>query len=158
MGSDPQSMLSQAHEDSKKLIRDEKSVRTCENCACSHKMKHPQFVNESQLFCRREPPIYQRLRVMQPVIRNGNPVMQKGTTDKPLLESVEGDFYVYKPTVASMVCFDGWRPIGTEAGDFRYKTPELDKMREGMSKFLEHLAAPTDADLQALIDAQSKKN
>jgi len=72
--------------------------RRCENCACAVLVKHPVELNRTQLLCRKEPPMIvhqeaevggQRMRAMQ---------------------------LTYRPTSAELVCFDGWRPIGTLPG------------------------------------------
>lgn len=66
--------------------------RTCANCACSKTLKHPQLVNTSVMFCRRNGPL-----VVQ------GPNGQNGLT--------------FQPTQGEHVCYDGWRPIGTLPGD-----------------------------------------
>lgn len=73
----------------------EKSPRTCANCACAFLMKHPVNINQTQLLCRRNPPFVVQQRT-EAGVQNG--------ISQP-------------PTNPDVVCFDGWRPIGTEPGE-----------------------------------------
>lgn len=77
----------------------EKSLRTCETCACSLLMKHPQHINESVMMCRRNPPLF----VQQNVRTEAGMATQQALT--------------YPPTSKDLTCFDGWRPIGTQPGE-----------------------------------------
>lgn len=73
----------------------EKSPRTCANCACMLLMKHPVHINQTQMICRRNPPVVVQQRTEAGV--------QVGITQPP--------------TSAEAVCFDGWRPIDTDPGE-----------------------------------------
>jgi hypothetical protein len=74
--------------------------RTCANCACAIIAKHPQEINRTQLLCRKGPPIMLR---------------QTGTLASG--EQFSGMTITYAPTSPELVCFDGWRPLGTLPGD-----------------------------------------
>lgn len=90
--------------------------RTCANCACSAVQKDQTNPLQSQMFCRRETPFAQKMRVDRPVIRDGKPVMMRdGKT--PLVQATEEIMFMYRPTLPGLVCFDGWRPMGTQPGD-----------------------------------------
>jgi hypothetical protein len=90
--------------------------RTCATCACSDVQKDQTNPLVSQMFCRRDPPMAQQMRVELPVIRDGKPVMQKNDPTKPLTTAGVQMAYMYKPTLANLTCFDGWRPMGAEPG------------------------------------------
>lgn len=89
--------------------------RTCINCAChsiQHDMTNPLL---SQMFCRRDPPIAQQMRLERPRMRDGKVVMGRdGKT--AIMEQVQEIVYMYRPTKHSLTCFDGWRALGTEPG------------------------------------------
>lgn len=70
------------------------SGRNCGNCACAVSVKHPHLVNTVQLLCR----------------RNGAMMVQQRTPEG-ILTSL-----TYAPTQAELVCFDGWRAVGTPPG------------------------------------------
>jgi hypothetical protein len=90
--------------------------RTCENCACSSMQKNLTNPLEAQMFCRRDTPMAQQMRMQRPTIRDGKPVMMKADPTKPLMHEVTEIVFMYRPTLPGLVCFDGWRPIGTEPG------------------------------------------
>ena len=69
-----------------------KTERTCANCACAHILKHPTLLNQSQMVCRRDPP----MMVGQQVRTEAGMAMQHGL--------------MHPPTSPELVCFDGWRP------------------------------------------------
>lgn len=89
--------------------------RTCSNCACHAMQEDKLNPLQTQMFCRRDTPMAQQMRVDRPVIRDGKPVMQRdGKT--PLTSVVTEIVFMYRPTLPGLVCFDGWRPMGTEPG------------------------------------------
>ena len=89
--------------------------RTCANCACHSIQENKENPLESQMFCQKDPPMAQKMRVDMPQMRDGKVVMMKdGKT--PITRQVEQIFYMYKPTMGNLVCFDGWRPMGTQPG------------------------------------------
>ena len=96
-----------------------KEERNCANCGCSIIVTHGQDKTQSQMFCRLNPPIHGQARVeVQRVDIKGNKVWKDG---KAVMNSEIQSVFVHSPTVAQMVCFDGWRPQGTLPGDFAYK-------------------------------------
>ena len=92
----------------------EKPARTCGNCACFHVITDENNPNNKQGFCRLDPANMTKARVEVPRIRNGQPVMKDG---RPVMEMGEQIAFFYKPTMSSLVCFSGWRPIGAEPGE-----------------------------------------
>lgn len=92
-----------------------KPERTCANCACFHHVPNPVSPSQNQGMCRLNPPQHKRVRVEVPRMRLGQSVM--GKDGKPVMEIGEADALFYAPMTAEMVCFDGWRPIGTEPGE-----------------------------------------
>lgn len=141
----------------------ESEPRSCANCACSHTMDHPQF--GKQLFCRRDPANAQEFNVQQPIIRNGQPVMDKRDPTKPMMSSGRALFYLYKPTLPALMCFDGWRPIGTQPGE-KWQNLKVDGMMEGIVKNYERLSQDVSASLSGesisrdlgVIASNEKKN
>jgi hypothetical protein len=91
------------------------SIRTCANCACHSMQTNLLNPAESQMFCRRDPPMAQRMRIKVPVIRDGKPVMMRDNKT-PLMTEEDQVHYMFRPTLATLVCFDGWRAEGTEPG------------------------------------------
>lgn len=90
--------------------------RTCATCACSDVQSDATNPMLKQMFCRRDPPMAQQMRVEVPVIRDGKAVMQKNDPSKPLTAPGVSMAYMFKPTLANLTCFDGWRPMGTGPG------------------------------------------
>lgn len=112
--------------------------RTCANCACHDIQKSSLNPLENQMFCRRDPPAAQMMRVDQPRMRDGKVVMMKdGKT--PLTESVQTLVYMFRPTLASLVCFDGWRPLQTEPG--QRTIDSLDGMMGAMKRLYTDMVA-----------------
>jgi hypothetical protein len=96
-------------------IDDIKQERICANCACHSMQTNLLNPTESQMFCRRDPPMAQRMRIKVPVIRDGKPVMMRDSKT-PLMTEEDQVHYMFRPTLATLVCFDGWRAEGTEPG------------------------------------------
>lgn len=92
----------------------ERADRTCATCACSLTQTNPNNPAHSQMFCRLNPPKHARGIVEIPRVKNGQPVI--GKDGQPVMEKMEQDFYIYEPTMPAMVCFSGWRPMGSEPG------------------------------------------
>lgn len=120
-----------------KKMATEPDERTCANCACSFTADHPQF--GKQLFCRRNPVDSHEFNVQQPVIRNGQPVMDKRDPTKPMMQSGRALFYLYKPTLPSLTCFDGWRPLETLPGDYSYRGPSFGEIVAGFRRLIDDL-------------------
>ena len=72
--------------------------RTCATCACSLVVKHPQLVTKEQMICRRDGPFV----IRQKLLTDHGPVEQMGLS--------------FALTSPELVCFDGWRPLGTPPG------------------------------------------
>lgn len=88
------------------------TTRNCGNCACSLLItRGPQ----SQLFCRKNPPKHAVAKIQVPRMKLG--VHQKNGRDELLFDMEEKDVFVNDPTHEALVCFDGWRAMGTEPGD-----------------------------------------
>ena len=93
-----------------------KDDRTCANCACYWLQVSALNSAQSQGFCRRNTPIHARGRVEVPRLdRDKNAVI--GRDGKPVMENMEKDFYLYPPTMPTMVCFDGWRSLEIKPGE-----------------------------------------
>jgi hypothetical protein len=129
--------------------------RTCANCACHHVRANP-LTQETQSFCRRNTAMTAMGRVRKPRLINGQLVIDK-ITKKPQEVEVQEMFFLHQPTLPDLTCFDGWRPLGTEPGDFTYKTMDLEKMYlEGMAKLSKDMREQFIDDI--LIDEEEKKN
>lgn len=85
--------------------------RTCGNCACSLLQTAGAL---TQLFCRRNMPMHAVVDIETPMMRMGQPIV--GKDGKPRMEMTKQDAYMYPPTLAKLVCYDGWRALGTEPG------------------------------------------
>lgn len=96
------------------------TARRCGNCACYFEVSHPQNPLLKQGFCRLEPPSTAQVRVEVPMLdANGHPMMTKDKQGKPVprMEGRTQLAYTHDPTQPESVCFDGWRPLGTQPGD-----------------------------------------
>jgi hypothetical protein len=96
------------------------TARCCANCACYFVVPNPQNPMQSQGFCRREPANTAQVAVEVPMVNGkGEVMMQKDKTGRevPRMERRQQMAYVFDLTNASSVCFDGWRPLGTQPGD-----------------------------------------
>jgi hypothetical protein len=126
--------------------------RTCATCACCKIEINPVDKLHSQAFCRRNTPVHGRVRVDVPRLdRDKKPVI--GKNGAPILEQEERSFYVYPPTQPDMVCFDGWRPMGTLPGDKWDMLDIIKPFREG----LEQIRSDMLRDLEQ-VDPSEKKN
>lgn len=90
--------------------------RSCANCAC-HEVKTLAPGAVSQSFCRRDTPMAARMRFQEQMFGPDKmPLFLKdGKTLR--MQEVERDVYLHKPTEPSLVCFDGWRALGTLPGE-----------------------------------------
>lgn len=106
--------------------------RKCSTCACFITAPVP---GESRLqgMCRRFAPTAQRVRISVPVMKDGKPVMQKFDPTKPLTQEVTQLGYLYELTEADLVCFDGWRPLGSKPGNAAVDT-FLDAVSEALNE------------------------
>jgi hypothetical protein len=111
----------------------EEVKRTCSNCACCIVQQNAQNPMEKQSFCQRDTPMFTRIRVERPRMRDGQPVIDR--TGKPILEMGEEGIYLYKPTLPTLVCFDGWRPLGTLPGDDPVRTSYLSNVQPLLAAF-----------------------
>jgi|ERR1700677_216605 len=123
--------------------------RNCANCACHDIQKSSLNPLENQMFCRRDPPTAQMMRVDQPRMRDGKVVMMKdGKT--PLTETVQTLVYMHRPTLASLVCFNGWRPLHTEPGQRTIDDGMMGAMKrlyaDMMAQQAEEIALPMPED------------
>jgi hypothetical protein len=98
------------------MTTNELEPRTCANCACHAMQEDKSNPLQTQMFCRRDTPMAQQMRVQRPTIRDGKPVMMKADPTKPLMNDVTEIVFMYRPTLPGLVCFDGWRPFGTAPG------------------------------------------
>lgn len=119
--------------------------RTCANCACS-------FVQEAnrqkQMFCRLNPAVAKMVRTEVPRIIKGQPQMRDG---KPVMEPGEMLGFMFSPTLENLVCYDGWRPIGTLPGDFSYRSSDMERrFGAGLDRLLKDMQG--DAAEAALRD------
>ena len=114
--------------------------RTCGNCACFARMKPDGSITDdetAQPVCRRTPPGGRLARVEMPVLKDGQPVLDR--FDRPRMEAREVLQIGYSPTDPTAVCFDGWRPSGTLPGS-RW---ELDAMLADLDPIMAHLLQAT---------------
>ena len=92
--------------------------RNCGTCACfatDNGQGEPAQVKpnaavpaNTQGLCRLNPPGARRVRAEQPVIVNGNPMIDRN--GKPRMEPIEVLELAYPPTVSDAVCWHGWLP------------------------------------------------
>jgi hypothetical protein len=142
-------------------MSEETLKRTCANCACHDTGTYP-LTQQEMMVCKRNPPNGIPMRVQRPSI---DPITKQVRMAKradkptPIMEEVQTVVVFYNPTSPDMTCFDGWRPMGTEPGDFAYKSNVLEKQFEktvaGMNRLLDDMA--TDVENTRLADP-SKKN
>lgn len=107
--------------------------RTCATCACSIIEKHHVTGNDMQMFCRRNTVMAQPARMERPKIdpKTGQAMVRQGRRDEPptpIMETFTDLLYLYTPTLATLTCFDGWRPMGTLPGDHSYKSSDLETL------------------------------
>jgi hypothetical protein len=97
--------------------------RTCGNCACCEVKPHAVNKLQTQAFCKLKPPTYAQIRADVPrLTKEGQPVI--GKNNQPVMEPGFQEVYLSSPTDVRLVCFDGWRPIGTLPGD-RYEMADV---------------------------------
>ncbi len=97
--------------------------RTCGNCACLYEMSNPQNPLQKGYFCRLNPAQHKKMRIEAPRLdKDGNPV--KGRNDQIIMQPAEVDAFLWPPTVPTLTCFDGWRPVGTLPGE-RWESQRL---------------------------------
>lgn len=123
----------------------EKISRTCATCACSMVQTNPNDPKHQQLFCRLDPPTYHLVEVEVPRIKDGQPVSNPRGPGF-LTDKVQQSMYAYKPTDAKLVCFKGWRPIGTEPGrhDIRKDAQALMDIMEPILNAIGIVRGPTE--------------
>ncbi len=120
--------------------------RNCGNCACYFEMAHPLNALERQGFCRRFSVNAQAMRVQVPrVDEHGAPIVSK-LDKRPVVDVREEVLYVNAVTAAQLVCFDGWRPVGSLPGE-SLNDSNLRRSAELLSPILEASLAqvPDDA-------------
>jgi len=95
----------------------EKVDRTCATCGCSIIKKIHEAAPASQMFCRKSPAKFAQMRMEVPRLDINKKVVMSKDGKTPVMENKVAEVYLYDPTMAELVCFEGWRPIGTEPGD-----------------------------------------
>jgi hypothetical protein len=95
--------------------------RLCSNCACFGRMLPDGRVldpseptSEGMLVCQLDTPASRLAHQEVPVLKDGQPVMDRG---RPRLERIQVVQIGYKPVTPDARCFNGWRPIGTQPGE-----------------------------------------
>jgi len=116
-------------------------VRTCANCACSKVEENPQNKLETQMFCRRNNPIAAQIRIERPRVVNGEVQLDR-RTQKPIMENATDVAYLYAPTQKELVCFDGWRPLGTLPGEKKIGGLSDDDVMKAIKTALGAINAP----------------
>jgi hypothetical protein len=95
-------------------------TRTCATCACFARVKQDGTVaaalEEAAPSCRRFAPSMQMARIEVPSMSATGKQLIDGK-GKPRTEFVNQLIVIYPPTRAGLVCFDGWRPLGTLPGE-----------------------------------------
>ena len=148
-------------------MTDEKLERNCSTCACSIIQKHHITANETQMFCRRQTVMSHMARMERPALdpKTKQPMFRKGRGDEkptPIMETFNDLIYLFAPTLPELVCFDGWRPVGTPPGDFSYKTSDIEKLyADAMAKLSNDMRMHADGVLADYPDHSAidpKKN
>jgi hypothetical protein len=94
--------------------------RNCKNCACyAEIILSP--IAPPQAQCRRNGPVPAQIRIERPRMKKveltGKMEVMMGKDGKPITETSVENVFLYAPTASDKVCFDGWRPMGTEPGE-----------------------------------------
>jgi len=98
-----------------------------------HIQANTQNPMEKQAFCRRDPVNAQRVRTEVPRMKRDGTGPVMGRDNKPIMENGEAWAFLYRPTLASLTCFDGWRPLGTLPGD-KWQNAIVDQlMKQGIA-------------------------
>jgi hypothetical protein len=134
------------------------NLRTCANCACFARVKPDGKIveddPEAQTVCRRSPPGARQVSVDVPVLNNGRPVMDaKGA---PRVQRMLAYQFGFQPTAPELLCYDGWRPLGTLPGDnhqFVRVLPLVAELTRGNSKVAQKIAS---AILDDMMQTHSK--
>lgn len=144
------------------MTDNKKIFRSCLTCACHHVQENQLNKMEKQSFCRRNPPTAAKMRGERPQMLHGQPrFMKDGKT--PIMETYDAVLYLYAPVMENLVCYDGWRPIGTEPGE-RANTELSDSLTRGMVRLFKDMMADAslDAESAALrdlpVDPDAQKN
>jgi hypothetical protein len=98
-----------------------KSERNCANCACHALQANPMIPGAAPTsVCMLNMPMLLQGEGLQPMLdRQGNAIVQKNKETgipEPRMEKIVKQFFTYPPTQPELVCYDGWRPLGTEPG------------------------------------------
>lgn len=105
-------------------MSDSITERNCANCACSELIENKLQPGTTQLFCRRNPASAMQFRAERPRLINNEMTIDR-KTQKPVMETFQDVAYLYQPTQPSLVCFDGWRPMGALPGpDYQNWLPD----------------------------------
>ena len=129
-----------------------KEDRNCANCACSFTQVSNVAGVDHQLFCRRDPVQAAKIRTTVPAVNSkGEPLfLRDGKTLRT--QEVEQLGFLYRPVIATTVCFDGWRPLGTLPGD-KWQNAQIDDQIERMVKGYARLMTDIQNDsLRSLLD------
>jgi hypothetical protein len=125
--------------------------RSCSNCACSMIQEHPANPMEKQTFCRKNPPLFQQLRMEVPRKDKAGNIIT-GRDNKPIMENEIVGAFLYMPTNPDMVCFDGWRPMGTLPGEKSvFSVSTVDSMVDAVSTAFKQLQSDLQKDYLASL-------
>lgn len=111
-------------------------TRTCANCACHILQSNPMIPGSPPTSaCMLNMPMLLQGEGQQPMLdKNQKPVMMKDKNtglDVVRMEKIVKQFFIYPPTQPELVCFDGWRPIGTLPGD-KFSQAKVDAMMDSL--------------------------
>lgn len=119
--------------------------RTCASCACYYELPHPKNPLEKQGYCARQPAMVGQVRVQVPRLdKAGNPVMSRQDPKTPVSDSVEDIAFTHQPMSRSLVCMDGWRPLGTLPGQKTADVSFKAALRELAPLFMKDDATPEE--------------
>jgi len=110
--------------------------RECHACACYFESVNPENAKQVQGFCRRSPAELQQVRGQEPRMdaRTGQPVLRDG---QPVMQPALITGYLFKAQPRNGTCWDGWRPKGTLPGEsfgersIRLLKPIIEQLLEG---------------------------
>lgn len=135
---------------------DTPAPRQCCNCACFARMlpdgqvvSPHEATHEGMLICQLETPASRLGHKEIPVLKDGQPVMDRG---RPRMERVQVVEIGYKPVTPGATCFKGWRPVGTLPGDnwqLQRLLPMVAELARGNTQAAKKLAEGMLADMLA---------
>lgn len=129
-------------------------IRTCANCACHHLQEMNNNSLQKQSFCRRNTPAYGVAEVEVPRLdKDKNPT--KGRDGKLIMERAQQGMYLYPPTLPTLVCYDGWRPMGSLPGARKLDSKEI---AETMAATMDKLQLEAERRMAELVALEERKN